>query len=98
LKGLGLTVADIPALAPYVREDQYLLAVSFWRNFHPDRTLESSRTVFATRINDLAKHDLCRLREFEAMPEAEREKHLQRIIDWARKNAGKRESEVKPSS
>jgi len=93
-KGLGLTLADAPRLAPYLKDDWFLLIVSFWRDFHPDRTLESSRPLFAGLIDRLAKRDLCRVETWDKMTDAERDKEIRRIADWAKANAGKSENEL----
>jgi hypothetical protein len=54
-KGLELTVADIAHLAPFLREDWHLLCVSFWRDFSPDRDLDTTRPLFGSIINGLAE-------------------------------------------
>src|SRR5207237_1273919 len=61
--GLNLTRADIPRLAPYLRDDWYMLAVGFWRDFHPSRYLETTRPIVAALINRLARRDLCKVRQ-----------------------------------
>jgi hypothetical protein len=93
-RGLDLKVADIPALVPYLREDWYLLCVSFWRDFHPNRDLGRSRPFFAGWINDLAQHDVCELAKFEKMAAKEQEAHLKRIVDWAEANKDKTQEEL----
>jgi hypothetical protein len=90
-QGLKLTVADIPYLAPFLREDWYLLCVSFWRDFHPDRHLDTTRPVIAAIINSLAWKDICSASEMDRMTDGEREAEIERIIEWARKNAQKDE-------
>ncbi len=93
-RGLHLKVADIPTLVPYLREDWYLLCVSFWRDFHPNRNLGRSRPYFAGWINDLAQHDLCQLAKFEKMAPKEQETHLKKIIAWAEANQGRTDEEL----
>lgn len=93
-KGLDLKVTDIPALVPYLRDDWYMLIVSFWRDFHPNRNLSRSRQYFAGWINELAQHDLCELATFEKLPAADREAHLKKIVAWAEVNKNKTEEEL----
>ena len=93
-RGLDLKVADIPTLVPYLRDDWYLLCVSFWRDFHPDRNLTKSRTYFVRWIDDLARHDLCESKKFEKLDPAEREVLLQKIIAWAEANKDKTDEEL----
>ncbi len=90
-KGLELTVTDIPQLAPFLREDWHTLCVSYWRDFVPDREIGTTRPLFASIINDLAKKDICSADEMAGMTPADRDKDIQRLIDWARKNATKSE-------
>ena len=52
-------------LVPYLREDWYLLIVSYWRDFASGRTLERSRPFVASWINGVAQRDLCELKRFE---------------------------------
>jgi hypothetical protein len=93
-QGLNLVFADIPDLVPFLKDDWYLLIVSFWRDFHPDRTLERSRPFIADLINGLALHDLCELERFQKMPPAEQEKHIQKILAWVDANKGKSQAEL----
>ena len=93
-RGLDLKVADIPTLVPYLREDWYVLCVSFWRDFHPNRDLGTSRPCFARWINELAQHDLCELSKFEKMTPKEQDAHLKKIIAWAEANKDKTEEDL----
>jgi hypothetical protein len=93
-KGLGLTVADLPQLADYLREDWFLLSVSFWRDFAADRHLARARALFALLINEVAKQDLCSAERLDGLTDAGREKEIRRIADWARRNAGKGEADL----
>jgi hypothetical protein len=93
-KGLNLTLADIPLLAPHLREDWFILAVSFWRDFHPNRNLHGTRPLVASFINNLAHRDLCEVEKLDKLTEPERDKHIQRIIQWGKDNAGKTETDL----
>jgi hypothetical protein len=53
--GLGLKAADVPKLEKYRREDWFILAVSFWRDFHYGRTLETTQSLFAGIIAKVHK-------------------------------------------
>lgn len=91
---LSLTIADIPQLVPYLREDWLLLTVSFWRDFHPDRNLHSTREIFAMVINKLANQEICNPAGFDKMTPKEQNETLQKIIDWAKANATRSEAEL----
>jgi hypothetical protein len=58
-----LTVADIPQLASYLEDERFILAVSFWRDFHPSRHLHQVNEVVASLIDGLVQRDLCRVEE-----------------------------------
>jgi len=93
-KGLDLTIADIPHLAPFLRDDWHILCVSFWRDFSPDRHLATTRPLFGEVINDLAKRDLCQTDSLAKMTEAEIDKHIAGIIRWTKDNANKSEQQL----
>jgi hypothetical protein len=93
-KGLELTVADIPQLAPFLRDDWHLLSVSFWRDFSPERYLDTTRPLFGSIIDGLAKRNLCQAQAMEAMTDAEKDRHIRAIIRWAETHAGKSEQDL----
>lgn len=92
--GMELTVVDIPALASLLRDDWHILCVSFWRDFHPERQLETTRPMFASIINGLAKRDLCNVDPMRGMTDADVETHIASIVRWAKENADKSESDL----
>jgi hypothetical protein len=94
IKGMELKVADIALLAPHLRDDWHILCVSFWRNFHPDRNLGTTRPLIAEIINDLSKRDLSRVRDMSSMSEADIDKHIKKMILWSQENAKKTEDEL----
>ena len=59
-RGLELTLKDVPLLSKFLRDDWYMLIVSFWRDFHPDRNLSGTRSQFAEIINGLAHKNICK--------------------------------------
>jgi hypothetical protein len=93
-KGMQLTVADIPHLAPFLRDDWHMLCVSFWRDFSADRHLDTTRPLFGEIINDLSKRDLSRVRDMSSMSEADINKHIKKMILWSQENAKKTEDEL----
>lgn len=93
-KGLDLTVADIAQLAKYLRDDWFILAVGFWRDFHPSRTLKTTREVFASLINGVAHQKLCDVSSMERMNAQQIDEEIARIANWSRKNASLTETEL----
>ena len=87
--GLELTPNDIPHLSKYLRDDQLLPTVSFFRDFAPGRNLESTRPLFAKIINDLAGGDICHIHGWDKLQPAQIDKEIERINLWASQSAGK---------
>jgi hypothetical protein len=93
-EGMELTVADIPALAEHLREDWFVLAVSFHRSFTPSRTLHHTRPLVASLINRLARRRLCRSESIDVMTEIQRGEEIARLVQWAHANQNKKEREL----
>lgn len=89
LRGLRLTIKDIPRISKYLREDYFALIVSFWRDFAPDRYLTRTRELFAGIINEIAHEDICSVRGWDQLPPAEIDKEIERINKWADENQHK---------
>lgn len=83
LISLPLGAADVAVLAPYLREDWYILAVEYWRDFHPSRALLRTRRVFCWIINKAAGTELCKARELESMTQEELAENIRKTIAWA---------------
>jgi HEAT repeat protein len=94
-KGLELTIKDIPALSKHLRDDCYMPCVGFWRNFHPDRTLASTRTEVAGIINGLAVRNLCGIGKWDKLTVKEIDAEIARINTWAAENADKSRIDLK---
>jgi len=93
-KGLELTIADIPALAPHLRENWYQLTVGFWRDFAADRYLGRTREEIFSIIDGLAHRDICEEEKFKRMSDVEKEKQIEKIIAWARANKGRSDEDL----
>lgn len=92
LEALNPTVADIPAIAPYLRDDWFLLAVGYFRDFHPSRTLQRTRPLYVAIINNAARQEICSVRDLDSMSELDLDREIQRIVQWAVDNVGKNEA------
>jgi hypothetical protein len=86
---LELTLADVPQLSKHLRDDWFTLGILYWRAFHPDRTLRSTREELAEIINALAQKDVCKIGEWEGRTPAEIDREIERISRWAKENAHK---------
>ncbi len=91
---MDIQVAELPALVPFLADEDFMPTYSFWRDFHPNRTLHQVNWAVAIVINDTAKRDLSHLEVFDRLDEEERKKHLETILDWCRRNAGRTEKDL----
>jgi len=89
LTALKLQPADLPLLIPYLSDTQFLPTFSYWRDFHPKRTLHQANWAIVSIFNDSAKKNLADLRIIEGKDEAEKKAHLEAIASWCKENAGK---------
>lgn len=94
-RDLELTLKDIPQLSKYLRDDWLMPTVTFWRDFHPNRNLSSTRPMFASIINGLARRDLCKIDGWDKLNPAEIDKEIERINRWALANAEKTEHQLR---
>ncbi|CAN5578497.1 hypothetical protein BH11PLA2_BH11PLA2_48580 [soil metagenome] len=86
VEGLVLTVADIPVLAKHLKHDWTMVMYSYWRDFHPGRTLHPTRKVLSGIIQSLAKQDLADVDEIQKMTPQQIEDHIAKIAKWAREH------------
>jgi hypothetical protein len=89
LEKLNLDVADLPVLIPFLGDDDYMLVFSYWRDFHPDRTLHQVNWIIVGLVNHVAAHDLADFASFVGQDEQGRKAHLDKLIAWSKENAGK---------
>jgi hypothetical protein len=55
---LNLTVKDIGLVAAFLKERWFIPSISFWRSFHPSRTLHTTDNVICELINQAAGEEL----------------------------------------
>lgn len=89
---LELRVSDIARLAPHLATRWSIPTVSFWRDFHPSRTLWSTDSLLLHLINGAAKHQLVTL---DALGDDEaRRKEIARLVRWSEENASATEVDL----
>lgn len=93
-RGLGLRIADIPTLAPYLKEDWLVPSIGFWRDFHPSRGLWTTRELLAQIINRVAHQRLIDPAALKDASEEEVATEIEAVIAWAREHSGAREPEL----
>jgi hypothetical protein len=82
LRALRLTAADLKLLVPYLESADFILGVSYWRDFHPDRTLHRVRWVVAEIINRTLCGKLVDIDALEACDANERAAMRAAVIKW----------------
>ena len=82
--GLNLTIHDVPHLSKYLREDWLMPTITFWRNFHPSRTVNTTRPMFAAIINQVAGKDICKVDGWDKLTDVEIDQEIDRINQLAR--------------
>jgi hypothetical protein len=87
LKSFHLEVKDLPALVPYLGSDDYMPTYSYWRDFHPGRTLHRVRWAVTSLLNDAAACDLVQLQTYESLDDLGKRQHLENITEWIHQNA-----------
>lgn len=86
--------ADLPVLAPFLVDENYLPTFSYWRDFHPDRTLHRVNELIAGVVNTAAMHELTDLDDWQELAPGERELRAGKVVDWAREMSGKARWEI----
>jgi hypothetical protein len=94
LDEMNIQVAELPALVPFLADENFMPTFSYWREFHPGRTLHRVNWAVARLVDSVAKHDLARLGTFTGLDETGRRRHLDEIVEWCRRNAKMSEREL----
>lgn len=89
LHEMDIRVAELPALVPFLADDDFMPTYSYWRNFHPGRTLHRVNWAAAALVNGVAKRDLAQLQTFAQLDELGRLRHINAVLEWCHRNAGK---------
>jgi len=94
LRTLKLQPTDLITLAPFLKNDNFLPTYSYWRSFHPDRTLHRVNWLVADIINSAAMRTLVRTGDWQDLPPAERDQRVEQVISWAKEMEGKSKAEI----
>lgn len=84
LGALKLSVRELPFLIPWLRDDNFMPTYSYWRSFHPTRTLHRVNWAVASLVNAVARRDLADLRRFDRLDAAGREQAIAEMLEWCR--------------
>lgn len=91
---MRLEIAELPALIPFLADENFMPTFSYWRDFHPDRTLHRVNWAVAEIVNDAAHRDLAQLRQFMDLDANGRQAHLGKLLAWCRENSGKTRTQL----
>jgi hypothetical protein len=94
LSGMHLDLVDLPTLVPFLADEQYMPTYSYWRDFHPRRTLHRTNWLVASLVNGVAKRDLAELAAYVKLDAAGKKQHLEKILAWAKAHADKKRDEL----
>ena len=75
---------NIPWLLPYLKDKNYVVAVGYWRDFHPARHLTRVNDLVAGLINYSAKGTVVDLGKFESLSSAKQDSYLQDVLRWCK--------------
>lgn len=94
IPGMNLGIRDVPVIAPFLREDNWILSVGFWRTFHPSRTMTSTRELLACLLKESAKRELVDEREWSKLDDTQISEKIDAMIAWAKVRSDKSETEL----
>jgi hypothetical protein len=94
LRRLRLMPADLAVLAPFLKDDNFLPTYSYWRDFHPSRTLHRVNWLVAELVNEAARRTLIDLRGWQDLTPQQREERVAAVGTWAKEMSGKSLTEI----
>jgi hypothetical protein len=89
LRRMNLSPAELPALIPFLADENFMPTFSYWRDFHPNRTLHRVNWAVAEIIDSAAHRRLSDLKEYQSLDEKGRAAYLAKLETWCRENASK---------
>ena len=94
LDEMHLTPAELPNLLPSLTDESFIPTFSYWRDFHPDRTLHQVNWLVSKLVNKAAWRDLVKLKDFQTLNEVARRKRIEEMNEWCKTNSGKSASDL----
>lgn len=89
LHAMNMTVGELASLVPFLADEDFMPTYSYWRNFHPGRTLHRVNWAVAELVNETAGRDLADLEKFGTLSAGEKKRSIEQTVQWCRDNAGK---------
>jgi hypothetical protein len=81
--GMSLTIRDVSALAPFLREDWMILSVGYWRTHHPSRTLITTRELMEWVLREATGRDMLDAREWKKLSQDGIDEKVRAMVAWA---------------
>jgi hypothetical protein len=94
LRKLKLSIAELPVLVPFLADEDFMPTYSFWRGFHPSRTLHQVNWVIAKVVDEVALRDLADLDKYSRLNRAGKKAHLENILQWCRAHSATPRSDL----
>ena len=94
IPGMNLGIRDIPVIAPFLHEDQLILSVEYWREFHPSRTVIGTRELLAWILDVASKRELVDEREWKTLNKKQIAHNIEAMIQWATERADMSETDL----
>ena len=91
---MGLEPADLSALVPFLADESFMPMYSYWRRFHPSRTLHRVNWAVARIVSSVAMRDLPDLKTYNTLDEVGKKKHIEAILAWCKANAGRTRTDL----
>ena len=89
MDNLKLEVKELPALLPFIDDENYVLAYGYWRDFHPTRYMYQVNGFVVEIINRVAHRDLIDRKLMERADAAGFKAVREAAEKWIAANAGK---------
>ncbi len=86
---MQLEVKDLPALLPFLDDDNFVLAYGYWRDFHPGRYLYTVNSFIAELVNHAAACDIIDWDTYSGADERQRRVLREKAQKWIDSDAGR---------
>lgn len=84
---LELTIAELPLLIPFMKEDLYIPSFSYWRDFRSGRELHRVNYLISQIMQYVVIFDLAELSTYYKLDDNGKKAHLDSIRVWCEENA-----------
>jgi hypothetical protein len=86
LSAIAQSPLEASELLPYLNDRNFILGISYWRDFAPQRTLHPVNELVAGIINKCARRPLVNLEKYESLSGADQLAYIQNARHWCQAN------------